>query len=229
MPALYRIIPGSALYMASVAQARYLLVVAASRWPDRIPAPLLHPTRRTPSPLADFLIAGSCRTTIGILLNPFTVIKTRFESKRYGGRQEYQSVLAAARDVVRGNGLWRGLWSGWGAVVLRDAPYSSLFLAAYGSLKRQLEPKLTSQTVAHAFSAGIAAAFACTVTQPFDLARARMQLEPAQYRNTFQSMLRIISEEGYGALGTGFVPRLARKSLSSVLAWVLFDRLTGKA
>jgi solute carrier family 25 protein 38 len=161
---------------------------------------------------------------IGVLLNPFTMIKTRFESRAYGGRPEYHSVMMAAKDVVRLNGL-RGLWSGWGAVILRDAPYSSLFLSLYGSLKREIRPRVSNETIAHSISALTAGAIACTVTQPFDMVRARMQLEPTHYKNTLHSLKRIISEEGFRALTTGFVPRLARKSVSSMVAWTLFDKL----
>lgn len=208
----------------AVAQSRYLIVVASNRWPDRVPSYLLLPDGHTPNALADFFIGGCCRISVGIALNPFTMIKTRFESRAFGSRVEYHSVMMAAKDVIKSNGI-RGLWSGWGAVILRDAPYSSIFLSLYGTLKRMIKPQIPNETIAHSISGLAAGVIACTLTQPFDMARARIHLHPAEYKNTLQTLNRIIYEEGFGALNTGFVPRLARKSVTSMLAWTLFDRL----
>jgi solute carrier family 25 protein 38 len=56
---------------------------------------------------------------------PLSVIKTRYESSLYA----YPNLTAAFLDI-RKQGL-RGLFAGWGATALRDAPYSGIFFASF--------------------------------------------------------------------------------------------------
>jgi solute carrier family 25, member 38 len=64
---------------------------------------------------------------------PVTVIKVRYESDYYA----YRSLLGAARDIVRTEGV-RGLFSGFGATAVRDGPYAGLYVLFYEKFKRNL-------------------------------------------------------------------------------------------
>lgn len=72
----------------------------------------------------------AARTLSGSLLIPITVIKTRYESGVY----KYQSMGEALRLIYKYEGI-KGLSSGLAPTLLRDAPYSGLYLMFYTQLK----------------------------------------------------------------------------------------------
>lgn len=66
-------------------------------------------------------------------MSPVTVLKVRYESSHYS----YTSLLAAARDIARTEGL-RGFFAGFGATAVRDAPYAGLYLLFYEQSKSRI-------------------------------------------------------------------------------------------
>lgn len=50
------------------------------------------------------------------------------------GRFGYQSINGAVRDIVAEEKL-RSLWRGLSATIVRDAPFSGIYLAIYSHLK----------------------------------------------------------------------------------------------
>lgn len=82
---------------------------------------------------ANLLTGAVARTAAGFVMMPITVLKVRYESDYYA----YRSLIGAAKDIVRTEGL-RGLFAGFGATAVRDAPYAGLYVAFYEQLKRTL-------------------------------------------------------------------------------------------
>lgn len=94
------------------------------------------------------LVAGAiARTSVGFMLNPITVLKARYEVRLMGAitssaaltRQStryaaYRSLPAAFVDLVRTGGV-RGLFQGFTATAVRDAPYAGLYLPIYEKSK----------------------------------------------------------------------------------------------
>ena len=66
----------------------------------------------------------------GVCMLPITVIKMCYESGKYG----YESIYAALRSIYRTEGH-RGLFSGLTATLLRDAPFSGIYLMFYNQTK----------------------------------------------------------------------------------------------
>nr|XP_029137213.1 mitochondrial glycine transporter B-like [Labrus bergylta] len=79
------------------------------------------------------LLGAGARTVAGVSMLPFTVIKTRFESGCYN----YVSVAGALRSVYETEGL-RALFSGLTATLLRDAPFSGIYVMFYSQAKKTL-------------------------------------------------------------------------------------------
>lgn len=172
---------------------------------------------------------------------PITVLKVRYESSLYN----YSSLFSASRDIFRTEGL-RGFFAGFGATAVRDAPYAGLYVAFYEFSKRRLstlatkmeDPSLamysaklsTSASAGINFASGVAAAgLATTLTNPFDAIKTRIQLMPHRYGNMVQAAKMMIAEEGVRSLFDGLGIRIARKAMSSALAWTVYEELIRRA
>ncbi|KAL2118965.1 hypothetical protein VTJ04DRAFT_5924 [Mycothermus thermophilus] len=188
------------------------------------------------------LVAGAvARSFAGFILMPLTVIKVRYESTLYS----YTSLASAGRDILAKEGV-RGFFSGYGATTLRDAPYAGLYVLFYEQSKKRLSAlvapvssasqssQTTMMATPHAatinFTSGILAGGLCSaVSNPFDAVKTRLQLQPARYRNMVFGAATLVREEGIRALWDGLALRMARKALSSALAWTVYEELVRRA
>lgn len=181
----------------------------------------------------------------GFVMMPITVLKARYESDYYA----YRSLWGAGRDIVRTEGV-RGLFSGFGATAVRDAPYAGLYVVLYEQSKRTLgallgESQLSASraengtpknpfsssfsTSVNFFSGALAAGLATTITNPFDVVKTRLQLMPSKYGNMLRAVPLIIRNDGVRSLFGGLGLRMGRKALSSALAWTVYEELVLRA
>lgn len=158
------------------------------------------------------LIAGALDITIKC---PFDRVKTQMQDSRGAGR----STAALLRDTLRTAGV-RGLWTGYGATLVRDLPYlviKWLVFAWVQSLLRvgplaALVPAEARNVLAGAMAGGVAA----TVVTPADVVKTRLQLRVAGGSDTSAppSSLAVARDvlraEGPAGLFRGLGPRLAR-------------------
>ncbi|EON61501.1 solute carrier family 25 member 38 [Coniosporium apollinis CBS 100218] len=187
------------------------------------------------------LITGSfARASAGFLMMPITVIKVRYESTFYN----YTSIWGAGKDILRTNGL-RGFFAGFGATAVRDAPYAGLYVLFYEQAKKRLSALSTvvgktqnegSRALSSGSSAGInfasgvlAAGFGTAITNPFDAIKTRLQLMPEKYKNMVQASKLMLREEGLRCLFDGLGIRMARKAVSSALAWTVYEEIIRRA
>lgn len=80
------------------------------------------------------------RVVVGFILSPVTIVKARFESNHFS-KEAYPSLGRALMQVYRSGGV-RGLFRGFSATALRDAPYAGLYLAIYEKSKDRLSDVL---------------------------------------------------------------------------------------
>ena len=78
--------------------------------------------------------------SIGLVLNPISIVKARFESNHFT-QDAYPTLWTSFRTLYKDGGL-KGLFRGFSATALRDAPYAGLYLALYEQHKTWL-PSLT--------------------------------------------------------------------------------------
>ncbi|KAJ5089514.1 hypothetical protein N7532_008198 [Penicillium argentinense] len=239
LPSALRTGFGSALYFTSlnalrqtVAQANTPAVLASSTTPKSSSAlPKLSNT-------ANLATGAIARVAAGFVMMPVTVLKVRYESDYYA----YRSLVGAGRDIVRTEGM-RGLFAGFGATAARDAPYAGLYVLFYEQLKRRFAAMRTKDSsksdgspVTGASSSSInfvsgasAAGLATAITNPFDAVKTRLQLMPAKYGNMLRATRLMIHEDGMRSLFGGLGLRMARKALSSALAWTVYEELILRA
>ncbi|KAH7912469.1 mitochondrial carrier domain-containing protein [Hygrophoropsis aurantiaca] len=167
------------------------------------------------------LLAGAtARVGVGFFLNPFTVLKARFESEMYAYRTLSGSLIAITR--MGPHELLRGFL----ASSLRDAPYAGLFVVFYESIKRETSHLFPSvyATGIHSFSAASAGAIATLVTQPFDVVKTKMQVRTEdRYRGFMSTVVRTWTQRGIGGFFDGASLRLTRKVFSSAIGWAVFE------
>lgn len=239
LPSALRTGFGSALYFTSlnalrqtIAQANPPLVLANTSTSSKSSSAL--PKLSNTANLATGAVA---RVAAGFVMMPVTVLKVRYESDYYA----YRSLLGAGRDIVRTEGV-RGLFAGFGATAARDAPYAGLYVLLYEQLKRRLASMTTTSTNADGtplagvssssinfVSGASAAGLATAITNPFDAVKTRLQLMPAKYGNMVRAVRLMIHEDGVRSLFNGLGLRMARKALSSALAWTVYEELILRA
>ncbi|KAI1935649.1 hypothetical protein LOZ66_005189 [Ophidiomyces ophidiicola] len=191
---------------------------------------------------ANLVTGAVARVSAGFVMMPVTILKVRYESDYYA----YRSLWGAAKDIIRHEGV-RGLFSGFGATAIRDAPYAGLYVVFYEHSKRTLAtllgptnpsslyfPDTTAESASRAppstasinfFSGALAAGLATTITNPFDVVKTRVQLMPSKYRNMVRATKLMLREDGMRSLFGGLGLRMGRKALSSALAWTVYEEL----
>lgn len=82
----------------------------------------------TLSDAATLYSGAAARSMIVVLLCPLSVVKTRMETVEYS--TQYSNVFHAIRTISRQEG-YRGLFSGLVPAIVRDAPYSAMYMLIY--------------------------------------------------------------------------------------------------
>jgi len=203
VPSLVRTVPGVGLYFSSMHQMKTSLCDGR------------------PTALQSALIGSSARALAGSVMIPFTVIKTRFESRAF----HYSSTAHALISILRTEGL-RGLTRGLGPTLVRDVPFSGLYLMFYEQLKTWVPEEVSSTQAAVHFSCGLMAGLlASLVTQPADVVKTRLQLSSGSGLRLSGAVLQIYSDRGLGGFTTGLVPRSLRRTLMAALAWTVYENM----
>ncbi|XP_035470718.1 mitochondrial glycine transporter A [Scophthalmus maximus] len=175
----------------------------------------------TPGAMGAVLLGGGARTVAGVFMLPVTVIKTRFECGRYG----YRSVVGALRSVCQTEGP-AALFSGVTATLLRDVPFSGIYVMFYSQTKASLPKEIgdsPSAALAH-FGCGIlAGVLASVITQPADVVKTQVQVNP-QLRTT-EAIRCIYVEHGIQGFFRGAVPRSLRRTMMAAMTWTVYENM----
>jgi len=207
VPSLQRTVPGIGVYFSSLHHLR-----STFGSPD-------------PSPLESMAMGACARAISGVTMLPITVVKTRFES----GQFQYKGVCHALVSIHRVEGL-RGLFSGLSATLLRDAPFSGLYLMFYTQTKKFVKSSglcdESGPTPIHHFGSGVVAGFAASVvTQPADVVKTQMQLYPRKFQRVSAVIVHVFQKEGAAGFLRGVVPRTLRRTLMAALAWTVYEQV----
>ena len=168
-----------------------------------------------------FAVGAVSRSLAATLLCPLTVVKTRMEYTSMSGTA-YTGVTNALVTIGRTEGM-RGLFSGLGSTLLRDAPFSGLNLVVYTQTRKMMQDMRAKEgramTPFDTFVAGaISGGVATFLTHPPDVLRTRIQLRSVNV--TFAS---VVADEGIRALWVGSLPRIARRTLQQAMTWSLYE------
>lgn len=209
-PSLARTVPGIGLYFLTLDAMRSISQSVIGE---------LHA-------MHNFAIGASARTFVGLGTLPLTVVKARVESGRY----VYPTVFRGLQSIYVTEGL-RGLFSGSAATALRDAPFSGVYLACYTPAKSFLRSRVGDGHWLHQLSVTAAAGLyagtiASAVTQPQDVIKTQMQVDPALNPTFWSTFKRICHEQGSAGLFRGLRVRIFRRTLVATLSWTIYEQVS---
>ena len=169
------------------------------------------------------LIGFSSRSFVSMCVMPASVLKTRYESGSFG----YTSQSNALRKIIAKEGI-RGLYRGSAATVLRDAPFSGLYLMFYIKSKQVVKSYTDLQELMaiHNLTCGVfAATMASIMTQPADVIRTHQQVEHTRVKGTYEVVAAILKKKGVSGLFTGISLRLMRRACMAAFTWTFYEEL----
>ncbi|XP_066980720.1 mitochondrial glycine transporter B-like [Macrobrachium rosenbergii] len=205
-PSIFRCVPGVGLYFSSL---HWLKTNFCEGQPGALQA---------------IALGVVARTITGVAMIPITVVKTRYESGVYS----YTSVREAVSSIYLKEGA-RGLTCGLLPTLLRDAPFSGLYLMFYTQTKKRVPQRYLEDNLAPAihFTIGVfAGLMASTVTQPFDVVKTKMQLYPHKFTSLYQACVYVQKKYGPQGYFKGLVPRMLRRTLMAAMAWTVYEQVT---
>lgn len=219
LPSVTRTVPGVGLYFGSLHWLKSGL------------------GNEQPSPIQAVGLGMTARSVAATAMIPITVLKTRFESGQYN----YTRMTTALVQIYRCEGI-RGLTCGLLPTIVRDAPYSGIYLMFYTQLKQNMIPRCRNvlgfsktsgdggavQAMSH-FACGIMAGFlASIITHPADVIKTKMQIQPEVYRSIVHACRTVLATSGPRGFLVGFAPRMLRRALMSAFSWTLYEELVRK-
>ncbi|KAL8586843.1 hypothetical protein ACOMHN_052719 [Nucella lapillus] len=176
-----------------------------------------------PKPLESLCMGMTTRSITGVIMLPITVMKTRYES----GKFKYRGLTNALVLTYKVEGF-RGLYRGLAPTLLRDVPFSGLYLMFYNRLKQNTQPSVYGgelEPLMNFCNGVMAGALASVVTQPADVIKTNIQLQHNGHRHLKQVLIYIYQERGMYGFWRGIVPRTLRRTLMTALAWTVFEEI----
>ncbi|KAJ3242488.1 carnitine transporter [Chytriomyces hyalinus] len=163
--------------------------------------------------LLEFAFAGgfSGFVTTGVT-TPMERIKVILQTQdQVKGGVKYKGMMDAGVGVFKEGGLG-GLYRGTIATMARDVPGSAAYFVAYEYFYRLLKKEGQSISVgATLFAGGMSGVAMWSIAIPPDVIKSRIQAAPpGTYKGFFDCAIKMVGQEGPGALFKGLGPALLR-------------------
>ena len=174
------------------------------------------------------LYAGALARTVAVLCtSPLELIRTRMQAVLHpqqsnsstgeitGSKQNMWSHLKLDKSASVSHRV-RTLWTGVGATLARDVPFSAIYWGLLEPIRGSMlpadgAPAARSQTLTANLVAGtLAGGAAAAVTTPLDVVKTRAQLEHSTGSSVIQTLRHIAQDDGVRGLFTGVGPRAVR-------------------
>ena len=220
IPALFLWVPYTAIQFTVLSKFKD----AATEFERRHPGS----TQSVPVSFLGGAIAGSAAT---IATYPFDVIRTLLASQ--GHPKVYNTILDAARGVVRERGVAKGLFAGVSVTLAEIVPASAVQFGSYATLKTQFPAVFEGNDFACGFAAG---SIARLVVHPLDVVKKRFQVagfsrslaygqrvDAEAYRTFFSAVRTIATREGLVGFYKGLGPSLIKSAPASAITFSVFE------
>ncbi|KAH9131122.1 hypothetical protein AeNC1_019759 [Aphanomyces euteiches] len=143
-----------------------------------------------------------------VVCHPLDVAKANLQAT---GQTIFQNSSHVLRHTFQLEGM-RGLYRGFGVILLGSAPATCMYLTSYEESKKLLETNDTfkQSLFLTSFTAGIMAeAVSCVIWVPIDVIKERMQVQSKSkgafyYKNTIDAATTIVRTEGLRGMYRGY-------------------------
>lgn len=216
-PSLVRSVPIAGIYFGCIDTFKNIPVLADSKNAGQLQ--LFH----------SFIIGSLSKVIADLTTFPLGLIKTRYESEVYN----YKGIRQAFIQISRSEGFY-GLYKGLNATLVRDITYSGIYFTLYTKIKHIASNNLTTagsdeRSIFFASCALASSVLASLITQPPDVVRAYIQLDPEhnkKYEGMISAARKIYEKKGVQGFFAGFVPRSLRRVFISVMSWTIYEKFT---
>lgn len=171
---------------------------------------------------AHLVAAASGGLASSIIRVPTEVVKTRMQTG------QFSSPRHAFWHIATREGVYAGLFAGFGSFLLRDLPFDAVEFTSYEQMKLTWKSVSGGRELRNhetAFIGGIAGMLTGAVTTPLDVVKTRLmtqgthseeagqaggkkRLGKHRYRGFTDCVVRMVAEEGWGSLFKGIGPRV---------------------
>lgn len=166
------------------------------------------------------LVAGTLARTVAVYCTaPFEFIRTRMQAHHnfaHSSRISFASLPS--------------LWTGVGATMARDVPFSGLYWALVEPIRRSLLPNGATSELevvsTNVIAGGLAGAIAGGVTTPLDVVKTRTQLAMGSKQHSILHTLRsILANEGVSGVFQGWSARAAKAAPACAIVLSAYEML----
>jgi solute carrier family 25 iron transporter 28/37 len=171
-------------------------------------------------------LAGFMATVVSDgVLAPMDAVKQRMQLHA----TPYKGMVDCINTVFSKGGI-RAFYAGYTTTLVMNGPYHAVYFAGYESLLKLVRRDTTSyDPLAHCLAGGGAGMLAAGVTNPFDVAKTRLQTQGEvgtgthKYRGMVNTVATIWKEEGVSGFSRGIVPRMVFHSMSAAICWSVYE------
>jgi solute carrier family 25, member 39/40 len=124
----------------------------------------------------------------------------------------------------------RSLWTGVGATLARDVPFSGLYWAMVEPIRKNLLPPegATSEMevmMANVAAGGISGGLSGAITTPLDVVKTRTQLQMGTEHPVLRTLANILETEGAAGLFSGWSARAAKAAPACAIVLSAYEML----
>jgi len=182
-------------------------------------------------PLVKKILAALTTGALGIMVaNPTDVVKVRLQAEGKlppGVPRRYNGALDAYSKIIKSEGV-KGLWTGIGPNVLRNATINASELATYDEVKSLIVKRkgwMNDNIYAHFVCSAIAGFVAAVVGSPVDVIKTRiMGAKAGQYTGVLDCIVST-AKEGPMAFYGGFSANASRIISWNIVMFVTLDQM----
>lgn len=177
--------------------------------------------------LGDMAIAGALT---GLFQTPIRQVVERIKSvmqvrETTAGKQAYKWSGECFVELIRTEGVRKGLFQGMSPVLLREVPQFAVYYPCYEFTKGALSTHIVNPSILQFVSGGIAGVVQWLPPIYFaDVLKSRMQTAPSgYYKGWIDCTQRLIREEGFRTFYRGLNPALLRAFPLHALIFVGYE------
>lgn len=174
------------------------------------------------------MAAASCGEIVACLVRvPVEIAKQRRQAMLVKAET---SSLQLLYQAFRNEGLFNGVYRGFGTTIMREVPFSFIQFPLWEYLKTQWEPStgLSLTPISVAICGAISGGIAAGLTTPLDVIKTRIMLADTGSKNTTVTKIvkSIYREKGVKGLFAGFVPRVMWITIGGAVFFGFYDLTT---